>query len=319
MMKYKACAALSLAALLALGTVAQAEAGGTRVPGSRLPNVLIGLGLIALGVFLFIGMLAGQQKREVVVTPTGLPVPMPLIPLLLLGAAGIFLITSQPQDTYVMDGVRYALRENSASALGPANGADVPEKLTLPGTVDGLALTSVSGFGGSGVVEVTLPGSVKEIRDNAFKGCASLQRVWRTGSDDVPIHIGDAAFRDCLALTGLAGMNRIYELGAGAFQNCAALETVVVTGGSDHSVEIKKEAFRGCSALRKAYLPCVNSLGERAFAECPSLERLEAEIIHGNMYKNTFEGSGKVVVCTDSDWTVAQAHKAGVETAPAGP
>jgi hypothetical protein len=114
-------------------------------------------------------------------------------------------------------------------------------------------------------------------------------------------------------------MNRIYELGAGAFQNCAALETVVGTGGSDHSVEIKKEAFRGCSALRKAYLPCVNSLGERALAECPSLERLEAEIIHGNMYKNTFEGSGKVVVCTDSDWTVAQAHKAGVETAPAGP
>jgi hypothetical protein len=177
----------------------------------------------------------------------------------------------------------------------------------------------VGGFGGSGVVEVRLPGSVKEIRKDAFKGCASLEWVQRNGLDEMPVCIGDGAFRDCPALTGLAGMNRIYELGAGAFQNCAALETVVVTGGSDHSVEIKKEAFRGCSALRKAYLPCVNSLGERAFAECPSLERLEAEIIHGNMYKNTFEGSGKVVVCTDSDWTVAQAHKAGVETAPAGP
>ena len=317
-MKRKACTVLTLSLASAMGTVARAEAAGTRVPGSRLPNVLIGLGLIALGVFIFIGMLAGQQKREVVVTPTGLPIPMPLIPLLFLGAAGIFLITTRPPDTYVLDGVRYALREDSASALGLAKDAQAPELLTLPGTVDGLPLTSVGGFGGSGVVEVRLPGSVKEIGKDAFKGCASLEWVQRNGLDEMPVCIGDGAFRDCPALTGLAGMNRIYELGVGAFQNCAAMKEVVVTGGKDHSVEVKNEAFRGCSALREVHLPCVSRLGECAFADCPSLERLEAEIINGDMYKNTFEGSGKVVVCTDSDWTVAQAHKAGVETAPAG-
>lgn len=318
-MKRKVCSALSLAPLLAMGTVARAEATGTRVPGSRLPNVLIGLGLIALGVFLFIGMLAGRQKREVVVTPTGLPIPIPLIPLLFLGAAGIFLITTGPQDTYVLDGVRYALRADSASALGPAKDAQVPKLLTLPDTVDGVPLTSVGGFGGSGVVELRLPGSVKEIRKDAFRDCASLEWVRRAGLDETPVSIGNGAFRDCPALTGFAGMNRICELGAGAFQNCAALEKVVVTGGSDQSAEIKNEAFRGCSALREVHLPCVSRLGERAFADCPGLERLEAEIINGDMYKNTFEGSGKVVVYTDSGWTVAQAHKAGVETAPAGP
>ena len=294
----------------------EAEGEGVRTPGSRLPYILGGVGVIALGLFVFIGMLSGHQRREVVVTPVGLPIPMPLIPLALGIVAGVVLFQTTPQAGYVLGGVRYRLSGDSAAAVGFAKDAEAPVVLELPAEVDGLPLTSVGGFGGSDIRVLELPGSVVTIARGAFRDCASLEMVWRSGNREDGIRVEREAFRGCAALQSLAGLEPITLLQDDAFRDCAALETVTITGGSRNSVDIGKEAFRGCAALREAILPCVEKVGERAFADCPSLERLETEVIHGELYGNTFEGSENVVVYTNSSWTQSAVRKAGAETAP---
>ena len=300
----------ALAALSALVPPALAEEG-VRVAGSRLPFVLGGIAVIAFGVFLFIGMLSGHQRREVVVTPTGLPIPMPLIPLGLAVAVGIYLITFTPPDNYVLNGVRYKLSEDGAAAVGFEKGAEVPEVLELPYRVDGQLLKKVGGFAGTGIREVNLPSEVKTIGEGAFKDCASLETVRLAGSLKNPIDVGRRAFQHCASLKTLEGFEHMDEIGMSAFDGCAALELEQLLGGNNHSVTIKAYAFRGCAALRSLTLPCLSEIGNGAFADCPNLERLEMEVAH-ELSTKAFEGSPKVVVYSNES-TVYKARKAGVE------
>ena len=281
--------------LLAAGALAEE---GVRVAGSKLPYIIVGVAAIAIGVLITVAMVASKEGRALVITPTGLPIPMPLFPVLIGVAIGLTLINTTPQDSYTLDGVRYKLDKESAYAIGFVKDAEVPEALVVPGEVEGLPVESVGGFEDSAELrEVILPLSVSSIGDKAFKDCANLETV-RIEGDAVPddenrlwLTIGDEAFSGCASLTNVNLPGVYVGVGKQAFSGCTALETVTLSGDIR---EIGVEAFAGCEALKALRLQGGDAdphkdyqmypsraddnklvVGERAFQDCGALVTVE--------------------------------------------
>ena len=264
--------------LCAAGALAEE---GVRVAGSRLPTIIGGAAAIAIGVLIAVAMVASKEGRALVVTPTGLPIPMPLFPVLIGLAIGLTLINTTPQDSYTLNGMRYKLDEKAAYVVGPTKGAEVPEVLVLPAEVEGLPLRGVDGFEGSaGLREVVLPLSVTSIGDKAFKDCASLETV-RIESDTVPdnenrlwLTVGDEAFSGCEALKNLS-LLKSRKVGDRAFLGCASLTRAELPGVY---AGVGWQAFSGCEALRSVTLSGdIQEIGAEAFAGCEALEALRLE------------------------------------------
>ena len=111
-------------------------------------------------------------------------------------------------------------------------------------------------FEGSGLLELTIPGEVKTIAENAFEGQKSLMSVTfldyvsgAAGTTIVPNRtvIGAKAFKDCAALTTVTFSGSIGEIGESAFSGCASLSHVVIPG---NVVTVKSGAFSGCTGLK---------------------------------------------------------------------
>lgn len=80
------------------------------------------------------------------------------------------------------------------------------------------------------LTKIVLPESLKNISDQAFNGCESLESI------NIPANvetIGISAFKDCKALKNVvfATGSRIKSVGLGAFRNCTSLETVEFPDG----------------------------------------------------------------------------------------
>ena len=108
---------------------------------------------------------------------------------------------------------------------------------------------------------VTIPGDVKAIGENAFKGNATLKSV------EIPSNvetIGFNAFKNCTALTKVSIPDSVTKVGPGAFEGCTSL----------YDVEIGRN---------------VRSWGSGVFADCSSL----AEVIvdEENQYLTYYNGA----------------------------
>lgn len=275
---------------------ALAEAGeGVRVTGSKLPSIIGGIAAIAIGLLITIVMVATKEGRAIAVTPTGLPIPVPLMPLIIGVVIGLTLFTTKPDDSYTLNGVRYSLGEKSAAAVGFAKGADVPEVLKLPAEVEGLPLESVRGFGGTAVREVVLPYSLRRLDDKAFKDCASLETVRFEGGEEPAeelrwqgLKIGDEAFSGCAALRDLSLPKSTSGVGSRAFMGCAALTHIELPGAYGG---VGSRAFSGCGALKSATLsPDIQSIGTEAFAGCAALESVRLAFDEGKSSAERYPG-----------------------------
>jgi len=117
----------------------------------------------------------------------------------------------------------------------------------------------------TGLLSITIPSSVTNIKQSAFQGCSSLQSI------TLPF-VGD----------GITNTHFGYIFGALSYSNnntCvpASLKTVTITGGSG----ILDNAFQGCTGLTDISIPAsVTSIGNDAFSGC------------NNLTSVTFEGSG---------------------------
>ena len=278
MMK-KLATSLILVLLRAAGALAEE---GVRTAGSKLPYIIGGAAAIAIGALITVAMVVSKEGRALVITPTGLPIPAPLFPVLIGLAVGLTLINTTPKDSCTLNGVRYTLDEKAAYANGPAKGAEVPEVLTLPKDVEGLPLTGVGGFGGStGLREVVLPLSVTNLGLGAFRDCAGLETV-RFEGGTAPgdgthwswLSIGNEAFSGCAVLKNLLFPNT-RSIGDRAFMGCAALTRVELPGVY---AGVGKRAFSGCEALESVTLSGdIREIGEEAFAGCAALKSLRLE------------------------------------------
>ena len=146
----------------------------------------------------------------------------------------------------------FSLYEDHAE-LSDYNGRD--SVITVPETVSGLPVTCIQGgafswfsvFDAEGydpVTQITLPDSITEIGEGAFRYCFKLEKI------NFP-----------------AGLKTI---GDGAFLDCGSLKTADLPDGVE---SIGKGTFAGCSSLTKFRIPKgLKKMGTGAFLNCSSLK-----------------------------------------------
>ena len=123
-------------------------------------------------------------------------------------------------------------------------------------------LTKYKGNGG----HVSIPNSVTEIGDGAFRCCYNLSSV---SIPDSVTKIGDAVFSACYNLTSVSIPESVTKISNGAFSECSNLTSVSIP---DSVTEIGKWAFRCCYNLSSVSIPdSVTKIGDEAFYHCDSL------------------------------------------------
>ena len=157
---------------------------------------------------------------------------------------------------------------------------------TIP---DGVVTIGSSAFQGTDIASVTLPASVLEIQDHAFRDCSKLtsftlpntvtsvgddvfvgsgitEPVYnntifafmpptKTGAYTIPAgiqQIAGNAFQDCKLLTAVTFPSSLQSVGFDAFWNCDELTEVVLPEGL---TSIRGYAFENCDKLHKVTLP----------------------------------------------------------------
>ena len=138
-------------------------------------------------------------------------------------------------------------------------------------------------------ISFTIPNSVTNIDDGAFKDCTSLASVVIPNSvtsigkrafyhctsltsieiSDSVTSIGDYAFYNCITLVSIEIPNSVTSVGSGVFYGCTALTSAKI-GDSVNSVG--QDAFKDCTSLASVVIPdSVTSIGSGAFYRCKSL------------------------------------------------
>lgn len=115
---------------------------------------------------------------------------------------------------------------------------------------------------------VSIPDTVKEIGNNAFKNNTSMVAV---EIPDTVKSIGDNAFYGCTRLAGVLIPDSVNSIGISAFYNCTALNTVVLPDNYKFD-KINSSVFSGCESLNAIEIPdSVREIGTYAFYNCVEL------------------------------------------------
>ena len=118
--------------------------------------------------------------------------------------------------------------------------------------------------------EITIPSSVTEIGEKAFRDCVGITSI--TIGNSVTT-IGEWAFAECTGLTSVVIPESVIEIGGYAFWNCLGLTSVTI--GSSVTT-IGDNAFSDCTGLTSVIIPnSVTTIGSSAFAYCRSLLSIE--------------------------------------------
>ena len=98
-------------------------------------------------------------------------------------------------------------------------------------------------LGCDNLTSITIPNSVTEIGEKAFRGCSNLTSV--TIPDSVT-EIGEGAFYGCTSLTFITIPDSVRKIGEDAFSGCENLTSITIPGSVK---KIGYRAFSGCSSL----------------------------------------------------------------------
>ena len=117
--------------------------------------------------------------------------------------------------------------------------------------------------------EIALPDSVKMIEERAFTGCSSLNKI-NLQSEYVSLGVG--VFLDCVSLSNVNFLNKVDTIPGSAFSGCTGLGRIRIP---DNVKYIEDYAFEKSGIVEVALSHSLLSLGNMAFFECKSLERIE--------------------------------------------
>lgn len=106
--------------------------------------------------------------------------------------------------------------------------------IVLPNTVTKINDEALKG--NDNIVSITIPGSVKDIGNNAFKGCTKLERVIFTNPEKTSnnLIIRLSAFQDCKKLTECEIPARAYQVVGNIFKGCTSLTEVKVNAANPY-------------------------------------------------------------------------------------
>ena len=106
--------------------------------------------------------------------------------------------------------------------------------IVLPNTVTKIDNEALKG--NDNIVSITIPGSVKDIGNNAFEGCTKLERVIFTNPEETNenLIIRLSAFQNCKKLTECEIPARAYQVVGNIFKGCTSLTEVKVNAANPY-------------------------------------------------------------------------------------
>ena len=183
-----------------------------------IPNVIEGKKVIAVGNHAFKGCV-GIEK---IIVSDGIE---------MLGN-GVFLNCRELKEVVLPDTLR---------CIGTTDPTGCPKILG--------SLTKYNGaFEYTGLKEITIPESVKFIGDNTFVGCERLKRVVLPKLKEIK----ENTFRWCRSLQEVVFSNELEVIRVSAFEGCDALQKIELPEGT---ISIEEGAFAGCKSLESIYIP----------------------------------------------------------------
>lgn len=180
--------------------------------------------------------------------------------------------------------------------------------LGLPNGISGI---SPRCFGsGSGLIELTIPKTVKYIDQLAFYDNKDISVVDIKGGDMTSIGLG--AFTDCSSLISISLPENIETIDDGCFRNCTSLREVILPlyvsnlsgtfdgctslervriGHAEKPTTIGDYTFFRCTSLKEVYAAStITSFGDRCFEGCTSLETFFMPASVNEIGKGCFSG-----------------------------
>jgi len=165
------------------------------------------------------------------------------------------------------DTAGFATRKLADGTLEIAGYSGNETNLTLPGEMDGIAVTSIgkNAFRDNAALKsVTIPQGVTRISYGAFEKCANLAEI------NLPkgmTRIGDYAFMNCMSLTQIALPDGLVSIGFSSFEETGLTNIEIPEGVT----EIGEFAFYSCDDLELAIIhEGVKHISECAF-DCDGL------------------------------------------------
>lgn len=164
------------------------------------------------------------------------------------------------------------------------------EDVVIPSTINGLTVTSITGFRQkSSIRYVNIPSTVETIGAYAFYGCKNLFSVAiGTGVKSIGNHafnsctsisginvrntetIGDYAFYGCTSLAELYCGTALKSVGTRAFWNCKKLDYIKLSNTLE---TVGDYAFANCESIPALAFPdTLKSIGTSSFSGCLALE-----------------------------------------------
>ena len=138
------------------------------------------------------------------------------------------------------------------------------QSIVIPNTVETIGSFA---FLDSGLTSVTLPDSVKTVKNGAFQNCFSLLSADLNSIDS----LGPSAFLSS-GIVSIVIPGSVDTLGDMTFYNCAGLTSIALPDGL---TTIGRWTFENCTGLTSVTLPAgITSVGMQAFLGCTNLGAL---------------------------------------------
>jgi hypothetical protein len=191
------------------------------------------------------------------------------------GCTNLESITIPASVTTIRDGAFNNCTNLESIDVDPGNGSFSSQDGILYNKTKTQLIRAPGGISG----DVTIPGTVTTITNNAFQNCANLVNITIPASVTT---IGNQAFHLCSSLESIIIPYGVSSIGNYMFENCVNLESVIIPGSV---TSIGMYAFQNCTSLESIIIPdSVTSIAAYAFNGCTNLTSVtfEGTILIGN-------------------------------------
>ena len=173
-----------------------------------------------------------------------------------------------------MNGVVYRITDtgvavNNLAKDNKLNGiVHVPEEVQYGSTT--YKVTGIDDFRNKDIIEISLPGTIKEIANSTFFCCNNLQTV-KLGEGIS--YVSANMFYHCTALKHVSLPNSLQNIGSFAFEACTSLKALQLPKALE---SLGNSAFSGCKSLSNIELPeSLQAIGTRCFSYCYKLSTIK--------------------------------------------